>query len=426
MACLITAPLPHQPPLHVAQRQSGLVTSTSTLYLTYLIAASLMLVSCQSADSEHQTRLITSKRPHPAASPSSADALPHDSELAIQTETTFSATPADPAYPSIAHIKATLGQSTQHSAAALSSTDTAVESPSATSTTTAAALATTSAASVTSSTSSSASSLLSSTAAGSTDDTSLTTTCEALLASAAAPHQDNLPAHERTWQPSLIFTGYPLAASFTLDESAEFFQATNQNLAASEGELAGDSPMNTVAIKTQSMTVQLSSHLRGELMQFHPHDNAASVALDFLDDQSLTELDYLQIHWKAVVEIGASHLTDEGDLRQRLATMLTSLLNHNVALNLNETIQLQPQELNFTNPELLTSAVIAKDSHNVVFTELIATAPLDQALLYRHRPNNPNNPNNVTMAATTSCADSLRTQGKLRAQASPSPSPQLP
>ena len=408
MACLIKKALITASHRRRASNRS--VQSPTALYLTYLTY--LTLVSCQSADNDHHTRLITSQRPHPTAS--SADALPHDSELTVQTEANSSSEAALDGYPSIAHIKATL--SPDHSAETLSSstssaTDVA-EAPSV-ATTPAVATQTSEVAGAITSVASPGTPLALATSA------TAATPCENLLSQASAGEETDLTTHGRTARPSLIFTGYPLAASFTLDDSAEFFQTMSQNTSEGNSPLSTGDSMNTITIKTQSMNVQFSSQLRGELMQFHPYDNAASVALEFLDDQSLAKLEYLQIHWKALIEIGTTHSTDEADLRRRLGTMLTSLLNHNVALNLNENLQLQPQELAFTNAEFLTSAIIAKATHNVVFTDLIATAPLDQMHLHSH--------NNVAMAdLAASCTVSPSTPGTISAQAGAKPPTSMP
>ena len=354
--CFITTP-----------RYNYLAAGSYDYHLIIIKLSLVMLLSnCLPTDDQHQAQLITSTSPN--AQVESADAMPHDADVELQNSADATAD-TDATYPSIAKIKQQLAHSTATQSNASDHHNSPQES-------TAAPAPTaeehqkeyqhiTQLSSPTYQPSAQPSPSMDSTAKHSAS------TCSELLTS----------RFETITNPTMLFTKHPLATGFVLDDLSQFLITTPQpqakpsiNLPVSFKQPSPDSTM--FAVKTQSMNIEFGSGIQGELILFNSLSSTSGIHLDFLDQQKISQLEHLHVHWKSMIEISNSEVNDDGELKANIATILKSLLNQGIVLNLNELIQLQPHEVIFSEIHSFAGEIVTKEDRKVIFADITTTAPL--------------------------------------------------
>ena len=128
------------------------------------------------------------------------------------------------------------------------------------------------------------------------------------------------------------------------------------------------------------MNIEFGTGIQGELIVFNSLNNTSGIHLDFLDQQKISQLEHLQVHWKSMIEISNPDLSDDSELKHIIATILKSLLNQGIILNLNELIQLQPHELIFSEIHSFAGEIVTKEDRKVIFADITTTAPLKTTL----------------------------------------------
>lgn len=130
------------------------------------------------------------------------------------------------------------------------------------------------------------------------------------------------------------------------------------------------------AVKTQSMNIEFGSGIQGELILFNSLSSTSGIHLDFLDQQKISQLEHLHVHWKSMIEISNPEMNNDSELKDNIATILKSLLNQGIVLNLNELIQLQPHEVIFSEIHSFAGEIVTKEDRKVIFADITTTAPL--------------------------------------------------